>query len=328
MRVAVQAARVKQHRQIRIERHCAQPRHVLRVRSRESATFHPFGAEHVRGREVGQHLRREDGAQAALRHGGRERARRGRLLPVIELIDESLAPSVDQADQVGVDLVSALIGGREGAQHVEVARDIEEDARPLHLDGHRLARRAQRAFVHLADGGRCDWLGREFGEDVAKTDAELALDDRAAERGLEGSHTVLQLGEPSHVRRRHEVRPDRERLPEFDECWAQFCDQVEQGLRALLGHPLLALEHLVEDDREHEAAAQPRELHHATQHRHRPLSKEGISSSRVVLALTIGHFGGVGCWRTIRLRCSAAHGASRNATEGWRSGEGDQRDTD
>eukprot|EP00964_Phaeocystis_antarctica_P039960 scaffold22828_cov72-Phaeocystis_antarctica.AAC.2 len=306
VRVAVQHARVEQHRQVGVDRHAAQPRHVGRGVAVEARALHPLRDEHAVAHELRDDGGRADRVEPALLHVHREVDGVLGLEPVIGLGHEATAPFVDELQRhldvrgirrEAVDHVGQpRLEGRGQAEHVQVERDLGEDAGALHLDRHRRAVAAlERALVHLADGGRRDRRRRERAEDLAQVlDAELLAQYAEGLLRGEGRHGVLQLPQLERVGGGDEVLADGERLPELDEGGAELLAQHERLLGAarlgvLERGVLLVLEELaqhqpVKEQARREGRVEARERDDPPRHQERTLAVEGVGDLGVVRA--------------------------------------------
>jgi hypothetical protein len=104
----------------------------------------------------------------------------------------------------------------------------------------------------------------------------------------EGGDAILELRERLDVRRREQVRPDRERLPDLDEGRAAVGQEPCELLRTLRLVGVDALEAPVEEEREAKAQAQPHQVERAEQLRARPLREIGLGRACVVAAVRVG----------------------------------------
>jgi hypothetical protein len=154
------------------------------------ARTHPVQPLHHQNLRRGQLL--VDAGNANPWHGFEQRCDLGGVAGLdakIELLTQTVG-------ELGDNSADAVLGGPPGAglghagklgRHVEVALDGLDDAGPLHLDDHRLAR-AQLRLVGLTDGGRGDGLPVELGEQLARGLAQLfgqGLLDGSAGCGLD-----------------------------------------------------------------------------------------------------------------------------------------------
>ncbi len=87
--------------------------------------------------------------------------------------------------------------------------------------------------MHLAEGRRGQRLLLELREEVPEPTAELGLDDLLDIGERERLRVVLQSGERGGVRRRQQVEPGREQLPELDEGGPELLEVA--GERRSLG---------------------------------------------------------------------------------------------
>mmetsp|Transcript_556 Transcript_556/g.1719 ORF Transcript_556/g.1719 Transcript_556/m.1719 type:complete len:248 (-) Transcript_556:237-980(-) len=240
----MEAARVEEHRQIRVDRHGAQPRHVRALVAVEARAVNPLRDEHLARRQVAHDNRCGHGVEAAVLHRLDEGLRVLRLVNVVRLGDEPAPPLVDERarelDVLGEGLLPreriahAHLPRREEAEDEEVERNLGEDVGPLHLHRH-FAPVLERRLVHLPDR-----RGRErFVGDLCKHGGEvlhvqLVPHDLTRALRVERGHGILQRAQLKRVRLGDQVRPDRQRLPELDERRAELRAEHERLLGALL----------------------------------------------------------------------------------------------
>mmetsp|Transcript_8828 Transcript_8828/g.21567 ORF Transcript_8828/g.21567 Transcript_8828/m.21567 type:complete len:409 (-) Transcript_8828:593-1819(-) len=303
MRIAVQYTGIQQHCQVCVDSHPAEPGNIRARVQVQAGAVHPLGHQDLVPDQLPHDRRGADGVEVALDHGLLEVLGVLGFQTVVGLGNETPAPLVDEQDRrvdvvllrrnsVGRVLKDGL-DGRQKPQDVQIEGDLRQDPRALDLDGHVLARHGQLALVDLADGGRGDRIFRELAEDQRQVvDPELALEDFDPDLVVEGRHLVLKGPQLESVGLRDEVRPDRERLAEFDECRTELLAQVQGDLgpARLVSRQhlvLLVLEELsqnepIEQDPGREGARQGGQLDHALEDHELSLRIEGVRLFRAV----------------------------------------------
>src|SRR5512143_42749 len=173
--------------------------------------------ENARRRVVVDRLRHDDVVE--LREGRTESDHVLGFLPVVELLEESLAELFEhRLDVEGLGVSREDLGDL--AEGLEVVGDLFADAGPLHLDGDATPV-PQRRPVDLAQRGRCGRLLFEARERLRDPRTELGLHDLLDLPVREGLDLVLEPVEALEVGRWEEVGAGGEELADLHERRAQ-----------------------------------------------------------------------------------------------------------
>mmetsp|Transcript_45636 Transcript_45636/g.97210 ORF Transcript_45636/g.97210 Transcript_45636/m.97210 type:complete len:350 (-) Transcript_45636:109-1158(-) len=284
----MEEARVKQLRQVRDDAQVDQLAHVVRSALAQFLAVDPLRHVNATGGDLGIVARDLDAREHA--HVARDADAISALELIVELAVEVSGELVKQRDDVDALSVLGVDGAQElprAAREVQVERDGLEHEGPLHLNCHLVATLAQRRLVHLPERRGGHRLGRYGGEDLAHVrDTELVTHALHRDGGVVRGHLVAQLLQLHHRLRREDVRPDRQRLPQFDIKWAERDEDVAQAgdggdLAFGSGCQLAA-------QRAEKGLHDPRtpiegELPDACQHCTRPLIEVGLERRGVVL---------------------------------------------
>ncbi len=218
------------------------PRELLRALAVEAVPVRhllardPLLDEDALGHVRMDHIRHDQAL--VLGHEPGDQLRAVRLLDEVELGGEMCLELVRerlQLDEPGRLRVPLGEGGQ-GAQQLQVERDLLLDPRPPHLDDDLAARPEERA-VDLRDRGARKRLLVEPGEGVQ---ADVLVDDPASLRERERRHVVHQLAQLLDVDVRQEVRTGGEQLTELHEGRAELLEREPERPGALASRRLAA----------------------------------------------------------------------------------------
>ena len=292
VRIGVEKPGVEELLEVADDADVHQISHVVRGGLAELLSFQPLRRDHLTTRVLRVRSRHHHLREIILDARGKLR-RVLPLLDVVQLLEESLRPLVQQRHHVRVHLRDVTKGETESTDDVQVDGDRLQHRRALHLHSHRLARGSELPLVHLPEGRRRDGVRPKLGVNFLPLASELRL--KAIERGLvvEGGHLVAQLLELGHCVRGKQIRSDGERLAQLDVRRAEGSDDLAQLNRALHRVLLRLTADDVGDDAGDEPTGDGEELHDALRHRRGPTTpvhrdELGVVIQRQAVVLAAG----------------------------------------